>query len=108
MLELILPPSADDMELPINDESRLFLEGFASGVASLMKAIDKHIGDHRKASDPLTVLDDRTRFYSYFFDLKSGGRHHEFSEYSSFLELLRTIVEDGKKTLREYADENIS
>lgn len=101
-IELILPPSVDDMKFPLDDKSAMFLEGFAAGVATFMKTQNQYIGDHRKSYDPLTVKENKTQFSSYFFDLKYGTRGHEISDYSSFHDLLMTIVKDGLKILKDF------
>jgi len=54
-----------------------------------------------KSYDPMTFDFERQCIYSYAFDLKRGGRHHDFSDFASIDELRALMLRDVAQYLQE-------
>jgi hypothetical protein len=98
-VDIIAPEVYDDLTWPPTQENKLFVEGFASGVATFLATLISCWGDHRKSYDPLRVNIDRNTISSYLFDLKEGGRGHDISSFSSVDDLLQTIIKEAQEKL---------
>ena len=76
------------------------LEGYAQALQDMMW---KLTGDNAnsKSYDPMTVELGRRVIHSYAFDLKSGGRHHQFDEFESLDEVKSLMLEEATKWCQE-------
>lgn len=77
--------------MEINNNTARHLEGYA---AALQDILFELTGDNcnSKSYDPMKI--DGETIHSYAFNLKSGGRHHDLSDFESVEELKKIMLEE--------------
>lgn len=83
-------------EIPFDNRSMGFIEGYACALQDLLYQVN---GDNAcgKSYDPLTC--DEFEMHSYAFDMKDGGRHHPYSDYTDVREIVETLLKEAVEYL---------
>jgi len=80
----------EDYVWPLKERESGYIEGYAAALHDLYVKLG---GESMcsKSYDPMHVTD---QMHSYAFDMKDGGRHHDFSDYDDLHEVRRTLLSE--------------
>ena len=78
------------------------IEGYAKGLQDALFVVTGECSSS-KHYDPMTIDLDQGMIRSYAFNLKSGGRYHPLSDYSSPGELMAWMMKDFRDLLEDYS-----